>query len=177
MAIARERGRDQLGMLDLLGLMLAAGGPQEIPARIAWPLHQALQGLDAEVRRDGLLSELPVVLDFRPSPEVGLAAFGANSAIFALLRDGVLRPQGTGRGASLHVNADALASYRRRLMRLEPRLAHVVHRAATRWAALVATSAKNRSTAARSSGRRRASSNPNRLHVLPGRASVASSAR
>ena len=85
-------------MLDLLGLMLAAGGPQEIPARIAWPLHQALQGLDAEVRRDGLLSELPVVLDFRPSPEVGLAASGANSAIFALLRDGVLRPQGTGRG-------------------------------------------------------------------------------
>jgi len=177
MAVARQYGGDQPGMVDLVGLMLAAGGPQEIPARITWPLHQALRALDAEIRREGLLSKLPTVLDLRPSPDVGLAASGANGAVFALLRDGVLQPRGTGRRASLHANVDRLATYRRHLMRLEPRLAAVVHRAATRWAALVATSAKNRSTAARSSGRTRTSSRPNRLHLLPGSASVASSAR
>ncbi len=176
MAVARERSGDP-AMVELVGLLLAAGGPQAFPARITWPLHRALHGLDAEARRDGLLSELPAILDFHSSPDAGLAASGASRAIFALLRDGILEPRGTGRAASLHANTDGLATYRRRLMRLEPRLAALVHRAATRWAALVATSAKNRSTAARSSLETRASSTPKRLHVLPGSASAASSAR
>src|SRR6266542_42503 len=100
MPVAEERSGNRPGMTELVGLLLAAGGPPVIPARVAWPLHRALQGLDADIRRDGLLSELPGVLEFRPSPDVGLAASGVSSAIFALLRHEVLQPEGKGRDAA-----------------------------------------------------------------------------
>lgn len=173
MAVLGQQCGDRDGMVEIVGLMLAAGGPQTIPARIAWPLHRALHDLDTNVRREGLLTELPAVMSFQPSPDVGLAASGANGAIFSLLQDGVLATEGVGRAAAFRMTDDALANYRWRLMRLDPRLATLVYRAATRWAALVATSAKNRSTAERSSGATRTSSTPKRLHPLPGRASVA----
>jgi hypothetical protein len=176
MPVVRDRSGDQDRVTELVGVLLAAGGPAEIPARVAWPLHRALQDLDEEARRDGFRSQLPV-LEFSPSPDGGLAASGVGRAVLTLLRDGVFSPSGTGRLATMRVDVNALSSYRRQFMRLDPQVAAAIHRAAMRWAALVATSAKNRSTAARSPEATRASSSPNRLQPRPGSASVASKAR
>lgn len=170
------RSLETQSLRNLVGLMLAAGGPPVIPARISWPLHQALRELHDEAGRRGT-RRLLAPLAFHPSPAVALRATGADKAVFALMQEGVLQPEGVGRQAVLRADGQGLVRYRRELMRLNPDAAALVQLAGTRWAALVATSAKNRSTASRSSDIPRASSTPKRLHVLPGRASTASSAR
>lgn len=177
MAIAHRNGKGRLDMVDLVGLLLAAGGPIAIPARVAWPLHQALRELDREIRRDGLLARFPATLDFRPSPDVGLAAAGVGGALLTLLQTGALVAEGNGTRALLRADQSELTPYRRLLMGLHPDIAEVLYRAGMRWAALVATSAKNRSTAGRSSGGTPPSGTPKRLHALPGNASIASRAR
>lgn len=152
---------------DLVGLMLAADGPAVMPARISWPLHQALRELHDEAGRRGV-RRLLASLAFRPSPDVALQARGGDEALFALMQEGVLRPEGAGRHAELRVDPDALVRLRRDFMRLEPEAARLVQWAGTRWAALVAMSAKNRSTALRSSGSTVPSSTPKCLQELPG---------
>jgi hypothetical protein len=159
---------------DLVGLMLAADGPRVIPARISWPLHEALRELDREARQAGLCVG---AVSFRASPDVGIEAQGADRAIFGLMQEGALVPEGTGRQAEMHADLERLTAFRRDLMRLSPRTATLIHRAGTRWAALVATSAKNRSTARRSSDSTLSSGTPNRLQPLPGKASTPSSDR
>lgn len=154
--------------------MLAAGGPAVIPARIDWPLHQALRELHEDAGRTGRRRRLPG-LTFRACPDVAMRAAGASEAVFALARAGVLKPEGVGRRAVLRPDPDALVALRRAYMRLDPPVALLVQRAAARWAALVATSEKNRSIARRSSGATVASGTPNRLQDPPGSASTASS--
>jgi len=156
--------------------MLVAGGPEVIPARIRWPMHQAVRELYEEAGRRGLRRLLPEVT-LRPSADVGVRAKGADTDLFHLIEDGVLVPDGEGTAAVLRIAPDALTGYRRDLMRLRPDAAALVYWAGSRWAALVATSAKNRSTAGRSSGGTRTSSTPKRLHVLPGSAPTASTER
>lgn len=167
---------EKRNLSDLMGLMLVAGGPDVIPARIRWPMHQALHELHDEAGRRGLRRFLPTI-SIRPSPDVGVRAEGADSGLFCLIEDGVLTPEGEGTAAVLRVTPSARTRFGRELMRLEPEAAALVDYAGKRWAALVATSAKNRSTARRSSGATRASSTPKRLHVLLGSAPTASSER
>lgn len=170
------RSMEKQAIGDLIGLMLAAGGPSVIPARISWPLHQALRELHDEAGRRGV-RQLRAPLAFRSCPDVALRALGADDALFGLIQEGVLRPEGAGRQAALRADRDALVELRRDLMRLEPEAARLVQWAGARWAALVATSAKNRSTARQLSGSTVASSTPKRLHELPGSASTATSRR
>jgi hypothetical protein len=159
---------DQLTSTNLVGLMLSAGGPCVIPARIDWPLHQALRELYAEAGRRGLRSQLPE-MHSRPDPRVALRMSGADQALRALVNASALVREGAGKQARYRANDDALVTLRRDLMRLPPQLADLVHWAGARWDALVATSAKNRSTAATSSGAGVLSGIPNRLHEAPGR--------
>lgn len=156
--------------------MLVAGGPSVMPARVNWPLHAALKELRDEAGRRGL-RRMYGSLTFRACPDVAMRADGVDRALFRLTNDGVLQPEGTGRDAVLHVNPASTAELRRRLMHLEPEEAEVLQWAGTRWAALAATSAKNRSSAARSSSSSVASASPNRLQDPPGRDSIATSRR
>jgi hypothetical protein len=167
---------NQQKLENLLGLMLAGQGPDVIPARIRWPMHQALRELHEEAGRRGLRRLLPAI-SLRPSPEVGVQAEGADKGLFRLIEEGVLVPEGEGTAAVLRVTPNARTRFRRELMRLQPEAAALVDYAGRRWATLVATSAKNRSTARRSSGATRASSTPKCLHVLPGSAPTAPSER
>jgi hypothetical protein len=138
-------------MRNIVELMLIAGGPSVMPARVSWPLHAALKELRDDAGRRGL-RRLHRSLTIRACPDVMTRADGVERALFALLQEGVLQPEGTGRKAALRLNPDSVAPLRRALMRLEPQEAELIQRAATRWAALVATSSKNRSTATESSG-------------------------
>jgi hypothetical protein len=163
-------------MQELVTLMLVADGPPVIPARGNWPLHVALRELHESASREGE-RDLARLLSLRPSPDVGVRAEGADRALFALVQSGTLVAEGSGRGVVLLVNDAMLVPWRRSIMRLDLGAARLVQRAATRWRTLADTSAKNRSTAARSSTPTVASGAPNRLQVLPGIASAASSRR
>lgn len=156
--------------------MLVAGGPPVIPARGNWPLHQTLRELRESASHSGE-RDLASLLTLRPSADVGLRAEGADCALLALMQSGLLIPEGSGRAAALRVNDEVLVSWRRSLMRLDLRALRLIQRAGTRWRTLAETSAKNRSSAARSSTAVVASGTPNRLSALPGIDSNASSRR
>ena len=157
---------ERVDLHKLVTLMVGAGGPPVIPARVRWPLHRALRDLHEDAARRGLLYVLPE-MSFRPCPEVAVHVDGANAVITDLVRRRMLVPDGRGRSAVLRVDPAARAQLRRELMRLPVELSMLVQRAAARWAALVETSAKNRSTDVRSSVATVASSTPKRRDDAP----------
>jgi hypothetical protein len=149
-------------LTDLVGVLLAAGGPPTFSPRRTWALHRELRELSETSGREGLsLGEL--AFTFTPDPDVGIRVAGLDEAIWKLVRLSVLRPEGIGREAHLCVDQERLDEFRRQLMRLRPAVAAAVYRAATRWAAAVETASKNADTPAASSGETVAFSTPNRV--------------
>src|SRR5919198_6645379 len=92
---------------DLVAMLLAAGGPSRFPARARWPLHRALKQLDEEAARIGSERLLPP-LSFRPCPDTGWRAGGADRGLLELRAQGVLRAVGVGAHAELVVSAERL---------------------------------------------------------------------
>ena len=112
--------------------------------------------------RRGELQILDFPITFRASPDVGIAAIGADAALDELVRAGVLTPRGRTRSAILAVDDAAAIAIRRELMTLPAEQVRLLQRAGERWAALASTAAKNRSTAARSAASTVTSSTPKR---------------
>jgi predicted deacylase len=150
------------GFGKLLAYILAAGGPREQLVRVRWPLHVALREMCERAGRRGELLVLDAEITFRRSADVGIAAVGAEGALDELVQAGILRPEGQTRGARLVLDDKALVGLRRELMMLPAEQVRIFQRAGERWAALASTAAKNRSTAARSSGSTVTSSTPKR---------------
>ena len=134
----------------LLEDMIAAGGVQRLPARIAWPMHRALHLLYAEAGRTGKLCLLPSPPTFFPCPEAGVAARGADQALRALVRQGLIREDGIGLGARLVVDQALIVERRRALMGRDPRAVALLQRAGERWAAFASTAANTRAMATES---------------------------
>lgn len=105
---------------------------------------------------------LDVPIAFRASPQVGIAAVGAEAALSELVDAGILSARGETRNAILVLDEDAVVALRRELMALPADRVRLLQRAGERWAALASTAAKNRSTAARSSASMVTSSTPKR---------------
>jgi hypothetical protein len=150
------------GLTQIIARMLVAGGPERQPARVRWPLHLALRELYAETGLRGQRQLLDSQLEQRPSSSVGVETVGADRALDELVQAGLLRPEGSGRAATLVVDEDAAILVRRELMSLAPARVALLYNAGQRWAALVSTALKNRSTASRSSASTVSSSTPNR---------------
>lgn len=112
--------------------------------------------------RRGELRILGFPITFRASPEVGVAAVGADAALDELVQAGILSPRGQLRGATLVLDGQAAVMLRRELMTLPAEQVRLLQRAGERWAALASTAMKNRSTAARSSASTVMSSTPKR---------------
>lgn len=138
-------------MKDLLAIMLVAQGPSVIDPRNTWSLHRALKELHGEAGRQGRLAEWRAVIEFKPCPDVGWRAMGADEALFKLWREGAFTPSGCGRAARLAVQENALVAYRKQLLALDPTDAQLVYSAGARWAALACTDSKKPSTRRRSS--------------------------
>lgn len=137
----------------LLALMIAAARVDSIPARTPWPMHLALRELNEEAGRKGLRSSLEGEIRLDPSPECGLSVRGADHAFRDLARQGLLIPVGVTLAARWRVDDQVLVDYRRALMTLDPRLAALLQRAGSRWAALASTVAKNSDAEAGSVGK------------------------
>ena len=138
-------------------ILIAAGGPLEWPANAGWPLHQAV----AEFRTE-------LDLEVEPVPEAGLgrAVPGLEHAVMELGRLGVLHLRDEGFVAWWTVDLHEMPSLRRELMRCDPDAARWHYRAARRWAALAATSAKSLRSATVSSTALPRSARPVRLHAV-----------
>src|SRR3954465_9560885 len=120
---------DELELSDVLALMLATGGLESQLARVRWPMHLALREAHDAAGRRGELAALGADLKFRPSPELGQEALGADGALRALVRRGVLTPEGKLGAASFVLDRHAAVALRRRLMTLPPAQAAVLQRA------------------------------------------------
>lgn len=139
------------------------------PARVRWPMHLALREISSEAGRQGDLLHFDLSLEFRPSPEAGVAAIGADAALDELLDLGILQAQGRGRTATLALDPQTAVTLRRELMAMAPAKVRLLQRVGERWAALTSTALKNRSTPARSSESTVSSTTPNRAGLsLPG---------
>lgn len=122
--------------------LIGAGGPHEWPANVPWPLHQTIVEFRAELD-----------VDVEPVPEagVGRAVSDVEQAVMELCRHGILALRDEGFVSWWTVDPAAMPELRRELMRCEPEIARRHYRAARRWAALAATSAKNLRNAVTSS--------------------------
>lgn len=131
-----------LSVAQAVRRLIAAGGPLEWPANAAWPLHQTIVEFRAELD-----------VDVEPVPQAGLgrAVPGVEQAVMELSRLGILELRDEGFVAWWTVDPGAIPTLRRELMRSSPESAQRHYRAARRWAALAATSAKNLRNAAASS--------------------------
>lgn len=139
-----------LPLSDLLEMMLASGPQAQLLAAAEWPLHKALRELleDAKSIPSTVLSE---ALRFRPDPDCGYRAEGADAALWDLRSRGVLQAVGSGLDAGWTGNHEAFARARRLLFSLEPLEADAVYRAGVRWASFASTALKNWATPATSS--------------------------
>lgn len=158
-----QRPIESLAPLErLLAHLLVAGGPAALLANVRWPMHKALRELLDETGRTGLRGLLGAELQLEPSADGGLGVRGADRALDGLVRARVLWVDGELREARLVVDSAAAVALRRQLMLMPAEQTALYRRAGTRWAALVSTAAKNRSTAPRSSASAVTSSTPKR---------------
>lgn len=137
-----------IGIEDLLGTMMAAGGVSALPVRTNWPVHRALLWLAEEERRSGL--EVLGSMSLQPDPDTCVAVAGVDEAIEALVEEGFLRRMGEGYLARWVVDPLSATSARRRLMREEIATARLVAQAGQRLATWVSTALKNADSAASS---------------------------
>lgn len=145
-----------------IALLLAAGGPKLQYARVTWPLQKSLVQLHDEAEESGVPLPEGLRLELVRDPDSGRAIKGVNKALLELIREGVLRKEGSLRQAKLRADNAHLEALRRDLMRQDPATVRLIHRAGIRWEAFSATASKNRSALARSAGSKVASSTPKR---------------
>ena len=151
-------------MADLIGLLIAAGGPSRLPLRASWTLHRAVGELGERARQldgYGCLPEIHVASD----SQVGTAVTGIAVGLHELMARGEMRVAGEGWECTVELSSTAHRYYRKALMGLEPRLAELIYDAGSNWAALALTAEKNWKTALASLGRRRRSETPKRLQL------------
>lgn len=121
------------GLAGLVRQLLVAGGPAEWPANVPWPLHHAV------AEHCGVLCpEIEPV----PVPGTGWSVPGLEDAVLELARVGRLRCRDEGFVRWWVVDDLDPREDRRELLRCDPLVAQQVYRAARRWAALTAVSAK-----------------------------------
>jgi hypothetical protein len=99
-----------------------------------------------------MLGMLPPAPTFVPCPEAGIAASGADQALGALIRGGLIHEDGIGLDARLVVDQARLVERRRALMGRDPRAVALLQRAGERWAAFASTAANTRAMATESAG-------------------------
>lgn len=152
-------------LTKFIALILVCEGPGELRPRVLWPLHAAIREVYDWAGRSGHRKSFGFEPEFAASPDVGVEVVGAGRAIFELIQNGTLEARGEYREARLILNPQSAIGLRRELMQLAPAQTAVLQRAATRWAALESTSAKNAATASRSPGDTNTSSTPKRANA------------
>jgi hypothetical protein len=128
-------------LCELIGVLIAAGGPVEIDTRFAWPLHAALRLM---FRCGNPVADVFPAVTFSPSPSAGEAAEGTGDALLSLAEEGVLSAGAIVDGPLiLRVTSDmCIRPYRKLLLGLPLEAAELTYRAATNWRTRAATAAK-----------------------------------
>lgn len=160
-----DREARRLTLDELIGVLVAAGGPSEIDVRAPWPLHQTLRYLQRSHADTGILPDL----DFVPCPKAGEAAVGAGAALLTLAAEGVINADtATGGHVLRFTDGPRLRPYRKRLLGQELRTAAVIYQAATSWRTRSETAAKTLAKARESCGAMSVVATPNFCQGPPG---------
>jgi len=153
-------------MTTVLRMMVASSGVEALPARVEWPLHDAMRAALAEA--DSEAGGLGFVCEIHADPDVYVRVVGLAEAFRTLEQTGFVSPCGEGYLATWLVTSDAAVSARRDLLREPADTARVIAQAGQRLATSVSTVLKNAQRAARSWGPIVASSSPTRLQLEAG---------
>lgn len=147
-------------LVNLIGLLIAAGGPTTLMERSPWPLHEALVALAANRETRALVAN-DIDFDLRPDADVGLEVAGVGAAIHDLIGEGVLRVTGSGLNARLELDVDKHRAYRKQLMSLDLASATALQSIAHVWRARACTAEKTwaRALASRAAMSRRGTPN------------------
>lgn len=132
------------GLVPLLRLLIAAGGPRHFDVREQWPLHRGLSVLARrlDTLKPGFIAGMPE-LSFKPDPDVGMRAAGVTRALWNLTAAGELAVTDQHGRTQFEVEPAWLPTAQTDLMQLAPPVAEAIYVAATCWAAAAATSEKN----------------------------------
>ncbi len=128
-------------LTELIGLLVAAGGPTTLMDRSPWPLHEALVALAADVETRRLIAN-DIDFHLRPDADVSVEVGGVGAAIYELIEHGVFRIAGSGLDARLELDVDKHRSYRRKLMGLDLGSATALQSIAQVWRARACTAEK-----------------------------------
>ncbi len=151
-------------MATVLRMMIASSGVEALPARVEWPLHDAMRAALAEA--DSEVGGLGFVCETHPDPDAYVRVVGLAEAFRILEQTGFFSPCGEGYLATWLITSDAAVSARRDLLREPTNIARVIAQAGQRLATSVSTVLKNAQSAARSWGPIVASSGPTRLQLV-----------
>jgi hypothetical protein len=121
----------QIDMSYLIGIILSCDDRASLHVREHWPLHAALREVHQSLQSNAQLlarweaAGLPA-LQLMPDDEVGMRARGVTAALWRLAEGGDLEIEEDERGPRLKPVMDYYAVGRRRLLRLDPELAHII---------------------------------------------------
>lgn len=150
-------------MAAVLRMMIASSRVEALPARVEWPLHDAMRA--ALANSDGQAGGLGFMCEMHPDPDVYVRVVGLAEAFATLEPTGFIRPSGEGYLATWLVADEASILARRDLFHEPTATARVIDQAGQRLATAVSTVLKNAQSAARSWAPMVASSGPTRLHL------------
>lgn len=150
-------------MAAVLRMMIASSQVEALPARVEWPLHDAMRAAlaSADAQADGL----GFMCEVHPDPDVYVRVVGLAEAFASLEDMGLIRPTGEGYLAIWRVAGEASALARRDLFREPAATARVIVQAGQRLATSVSTVLKNAQRASWSWDPMVASSGPTRLKL------------
>lgn len=156
----------KLSLQEVIGVLIAAGGPLEIDLTMPWPLHATLRSLERS--KSGEDDPFPD-FEFVPNPDAGEAVVGTGAALIALAEQGVVSVVTTADGHFARFSdGPGLRRYRKRLFSQPLHAAEMLYQAATSWRARSATAAKTLARARESSGAMSTDPTPNACHLPPG---------
>lgn len=116
-------------MGDVIGVMIAAGGPTDFLVAAMYPLHLAVRELFADPQSP----HSQETLEIAPVADIGWAVSGIGEGLYDLLAAGVLHTVDSQGGPRFATDADRLRAPRAQLMRCGPASAESYRRAAVLW--------------------------------------------
>src|SRR5689334_14967389 len=122
------------GLVPLLRLLIAAGGPRSFDAREQWPLHRCLTILASRLNslEPSFIAGMPD-LSFKPDPDVGMRAAGVTRALWNLTAAGDLSVVAQHGRTQFSVEPTWLSAAHSDLMQLKQPVADAIYVAATCW--------------------------------------------
>src|SRR6266550_7731249 len=103
-----------MNMTSLIGMLWGAGGPDRLPLRSTWTVHETVHAVLTDAKANALDDEFPC-LQVHADPDVMTAVGGVVESLYSLIGSGAVSVLGQGWDAALVAFPGPLRGYRRQL--------------------------------------------------------------